>query len=85
MKPPLQTPQTDPVLLSSDPIVQSNDPIIFDVSGHLSLLDQSARLTIRLWESVAIVPLRFSQKRRLERILARLTKVTTQPTKVATS
>jgi hypothetical protein len=51
----------------------------------LPLLDQSARLTLSLIESVAIMPLRFSQRRRLERILARLTKVTTQVAKVATS
>jgi hypothetical protein len=40
----------------------------------LPLLDQSARLTVRLIENIASLPLRFSERRRLERILARLTK-----------
>jgi hypothetical protein len=40
----------------------------------LPLLDQSARLTVRLMESITLLPLRFSERRRLERILARLQK-----------
>jgi hypothetical protein len=92
MKHPLQTPQTDPIISPTDPIISPTDPIIsptdpiiLDTSEYLTLLDQSARLTMRLWERVALMPLRFSERRRLERILARLTKVATRLTKSSTS
>ena len=41
-------------------------------ANNLLLLDQTARLTIQLIESVAGSPLQFSQRQRLRRILTRL-------------
>ena len=47
----------------------------FRVSAELAALDQAARLTVRLVESIDMVSLRFAERQRLARILLRLEKV----------
>ena len=45
------------------------------VSAELAALDQAARLTLRLVESIDMVSLCFAERQRLARILLRLAKV----------